>query len=249
MRKQRNLSRAFFIVLAFFFCQNAHAYFESYPPYKFKDGPPKSLESKPVVDLDHAEYRSKDGHIKITLKEINWNSKLLIKDGHQILMKLHVSEADDLPFPNAVYWVDIDGNGFKDVIVLSSFRGCGIAAHFDHVDIFLKKPNQSYQKISYDTLDADIHDFVTLNKNGEYEVIITGFYEGKTHNYFSYDIYEFKNYKLYNADKKFPGFQKYIWFTSKENDKDTTHLSKKERLEFTLKKDQSILVSMAQPRR
>lgn len=227
--------------LVFFFCQSANAYYEDYPPYKFKDSPPKYIAAEHISEEGAADFKSTDGKVRVVLREVRFmDSKLLIKDGNQTLMNQHVTKAGDAPFPNIVYWVDVDGNGFKDFIVLSSYRGVGIAAMWDHVDIFLKKPDESYQRISYDTWSADIHDFVDLNNNGKYQAIITGYCQGKKHNYYSYDIYEFKDYKLVNADKKFPGFPKYVWLTNKNNDKDTSQLSEKERREFTLKKDQSI---------
>ena len=221
-------------------CSKAFAFYENYPPYRFKDSPPKHLEAKPIVDLEHAQFRSRDGKIQVTLKEIHWDSRLSIKDGNKTLMKLHVKEAGDPPFPDSVYWVDVDGNGLKDFIVLSCHRGSGIAVNWDHVDLFLKKSGQSYQKISYDTWSSGLSDFVDLKKNGKYEVIITGYYQGKERNYFSYDIYEFKNFELVNADERFKGFPKYVWLTDKPNDKNSTHLSEKERLKYTLEKNKSI---------
>ncbi|MEI8344920.1 MAG: hypothetical protein WCG06_02490 [Candidatus Omnitrophota bacterium] len=191
--------------------------------------------------MDHPVFLSKNGKIRAILKEKNFmDSKLLIKDGDKTLVKLYVTKPNDPPFPNAVYWIDVDGNGLKDFIVLSSHRGTGIGLNFDYVDIYLKKPDRSYQRISFETWAVNLKDFVDLNRNGKYEVIITGFDQGQSHNYYSYNIYAFYKYRLINADQKFPGFPKYVRLTKKPNDKDSHQLSKEERLEFALKKERSI---------
>ena len=60
------------------------------------------------------------------------------------------------------------------------------------------------------------------------------------HPYITYSIYEFKDNKLLNADKKFKGFPKFVWYTPKANDKDTKKLKKKERSSHIAKKNSSI---------
>jgi hypothetical protein len=146
----------------------------------------------------------------------------------------------ETPMPWAVYRVDLDKNGLEDFIIFYSYRGCGLAASADKVEIFLKKQGGEYQKISYDVMSAGIEDFIDLNHDGQYEVIITDFYSGKKHNYFTYSIYEFKDYKLVNADLKFSGFPKFVWITYKPNDKDTTHLTDDEKAQHVDKKNESI---------
>ena len=226
------------LILFRIFCSDALAYFDNYPPYKFKDRIPQHLEVQSLVDFDNPEYKSKDGEVVARLKDPGDNTyDFFIQEGNRVL----VNKKDrEIPLPYALYRVDLDKNGLEDLIVFSNYRGCGLASQQGAVDIFLNKQDGSYQKISYDTMASGPEDFVDLDKDGRYEVIITDFYGGDKHNYFTYDIYEFKDYRLLNVDTKFKGFPKFIWFTDNPNDKDTVHLTKEQRMAHTKEKDKAI---------
>jgi hypothetical protein len=150
----------------------------------------------------------------------------MLQDGKSILINKNDNKE---PYPYAVYWADLDKNGLNDFIVFYSYRTMGYSFMCEAVEIFLKKKEGGYQKISYDGTSFGLEDFVDLDNDGKNEVIITDTYSGDKHTYFVYNIYEFKNYKLLNANAKFKGFPKFIWFTYNANDKDTTHLTKQER--------------------
>jgi hypothetical protein len=137
----------------------------------------------------------------------------------------------------SVYEIDIDGNGLNDYIVLLCPMGSTLLWA---VDIYLQKQKGSHEKISYVSCGAALEDFVDINKDGHYEVIIGSLYEGEKHNYMAYSIHQFKNYRLINADKKFKAFPKFVWMTNKLNEEDTVHLSTKERQKHVAEKDSSI---------
>jgi hypothetical protein len=225
------------VSLLFCYCTSAFCYFDEYPPYRFKDGQPKHLKLEPLVSLDKAEYKSKDSKIAVRLKETSDTLDFVVQDEGKVLVKMNVK---DTPLPDSVYQYDIDGNGLKDFIVFYSYRGCGLAAFYNKVEIYLKQNNRNYQKIYFDTMCSGLDDFVDLSNDGEYKLIITGFYGGKKHNYFTYNIYEFSGGKLVNADAKVKGFPKFIWYTNKRNDKDTKHVSPEERTKHTEGKNNSI---------
>lgn len=213
----------------FLICTPAFAYLKNYPPHKFKDGIPKHLQVKALVDINKAEYKSKDGDVSVKLKERPNAFDFILKQGNLVLAKIKEKE---MPVPYAVYWADLDNNGLKDFMVFYNYKGTDLEGFRDRVDIFLKVNKKTYQRISYDTMSAGLEDFVDLNKDGKYEVVITDLYKKKKHNYFTYNIYEFKNYKLVNANANFKGFPKFIWMTYKSNDKDTAHLTKEEREKY-----------------
>lgn len=231
--------KIFPLVLTFFcfFCNDAFSYFDKYPPFLFKDGSPVHLETKALVDFDKPRYESKDGKISVVLKEDADSFDFILKDGNLILMEIKTKIT---PLPYSLYQADLDHNGLKDFIIFNSYRGNGLGAMMDKVEIFLKKEDGAYSKISYDTLSAGIEDFVDLNRDGKYEVIITGLYGGTKHNYFTYNIYKISHYELVNSDSQFKGFPKFIWFTYNENDKDTIHLTQEERRLHTGEKNTSI---------
>ena len=147
-----------------------------------------------------------------------------------------VKNYDEFLYPQ-VYRFDIDGNGLEDFIVLLQL---GVNTLLRGTDIYLKKPGGGCQKISYEGSANGIEDFVDINRDGKCEVIITDIFSGKEHNYFTFSVYEFKNYRLVNVDTKFKGFPKFVWMTNKPNDKDTTHLAKQERAGHVEEKNRSI---------
>lgn len=190
-----------------------------------------------MVDSDKSRYESKDGEILAMFKEKADSFDFILKDGKLVLAQ---TKDDNPPLPYSVYQADLDKNGLKDFIIFYSYREDGFGAFRDKVEIFLKKKQGAYRKISYDTYSAGLEDFVDLNKDGKFEVIITDFYGGSKHNYFTYNIYKISNYKLVNADNQFEGFPMFIWFTDKGNDKDTSHLTQEERRACTKRKNSSI---------
>lgn len=158
---------------------------------------------------------------------------------------LFIKKNSDLSVPHKILKADINGNNLDDFIV---FLLVGASPLITDVDIYLQKPEGSYQKISiYEDAGAGIEDFVDLNQDGKCEVIITNLYHGSKHNYLTYSVYEFKGYKLVNADKNFKGFPKFVWMTYKPNDKDTIHLSDKEKLRHIEEKNQSIQNELVSP--
>ncbi|MFA5115720.1 MAG: hypothetical protein WC486_00360 [Candidatus Omnitrophota bacterium] len=215
------------------------AYFEEYPPYEFKNGPPKHLEAETLVDHGSKhDYKSEDGSVVARLMATDISLDFLVREGGYVLTRKNVQE---LPFPvGAVYWADLEGNGLKDFIIFYWWQAPGIMFPLCRVEIFLKKETGGYRKIYYDTLSPGLEDFADLDNDGKYEVIITDIYERGRHNYYSYSIYEFKGYELVNADNKFRGFPKFVWYTHNPNDKDTGHLTRQERLLHTKEKDAMI---------
>ena len=196
------------------------AYRDDYPPYEFKDGPLSHLNVKPLVSGE-GDYESKDSLVAVHLRERKpFQIDFFVKVGKTTL----VSSNQEMDwFPSAVFQADLDGDGLDDFIVIFNSRGPGLGGHQDRVEIYLKKNNGGFEKISYDTFDAEIEDFIGPDKDGKYKVIITGFYQGDKHNYFTYDIYEFKGYRLVNADAKVKGFPKFVRYTYKNNDQDAGH--------------------------
>jgi len=90
-----------------------------------------------------------------------------------------------------------------------------------------------------------VDDFVDMDKDGKSEIITLGFVrgadkKGKEHNYWGYNIYELVDDKMVNANEKYDGFPKYVWYPDKDNDKDTSHLSQEDRVALTVQRDREI---------
>lgn len=238
-KTRRCMMKKVIITLVLLFCvsSGSYAYLEDYPPYKFRDGPPKRFCGESLVDYDKADYTSSDSKVSARLKCTADTLDFIVRDDKAVLVSMKDKEA---PIPFAVYRADLDGNGLKDFIVLYTSYGCGLAALSGMIEIYLKTNEGAYRKISYEALGFGIEDFVDMNNDGKCEVIIPDFYYGGGHNYFTYSIYEFNDFKLVNADSKFKGFPKFVWYTHKPNDKDTGHLSREERAAQVSEKNNSI---------
>ena len=232
------------ILFVLMFVRSSFAYFEDCPPHKFTDKAYPHLECEPVVsyDTEYNEFSAKGGTIEVRMEDTIDGVYFIMRDGENILAEnLNIEET--LPQPWNVYWTDIDNNGFNDFIVISPYMGNGLAATIVQVDIYLNSKEQ-YVHIQYDTMFGGMVNFVDIDDDGTYEIIITdvcsGEYKDKPHNYFYYNIYSVDNYKLVNADNSFEGFPKFIWMTNNPNDKDTIHLTQKERQKHTSEKNRSI---------
>ena len=168
----------------------AEGYVDGYSPYSAGDkNIPNNIR---LVDLTKSEYVSSDVQIKAELMETPNSYHFLLKDGDRTLMDL---ESKEVPLPCAVFEVDVDGNGQRDFIVFSNYRGVGLFAEADKVDLFLKIADSQYRQISYDTIDASIEDFSI--SDGKVIVAIADLNNGED---FSYSRYKIENYKLVNAD-------------------------------------------------
>ena len=213
------------------------AYRDDYPPYRFKDGPQAHLNVKPLVS-DEGDYKSEDESVSVHLKEPKpFEVEFSLKVGKTTLVS---SNKDMEWFPSAVFQADLDNDGRNDFIVIYASRAPGLGGCQNRVEIYLTKQSGGFGKISYYAFDAGIEDFIGPDKEGRYKVIITGFYQGGRHNYFTYNVYEFKGYRLVNADAKVKGFPKFVWYSNKPNDKNAGRLTQKERLQHTKEKGSSI---------
>ena len=235
-------------ILVFFLsiCSNAFAYVEQYPPYNFKDGPPDHLEAELLVNNDNSEYKSEDGKVSVRLNKTEIGVELVITESNYIIVNKDVV---GLPLPYAVYMVDLDGNSHQDFIVFYRYGDLKKGIKEERVEIFLKREEAYFQKISYDSLTAGLGDFVDMDKDGSYEVIISGMYQGTRRKYFDYNIYDIIDYRLLNADGKFKDFPKFIRYTFKANDENAKSLTEEERSLITSEKNSSILYHKLQSKK
>lgn len=226
-----------FIMIIGCLSSSCFGYIDDYPPFKFREKPPKHLAMKPLVSFEKSDYVSNDKKVVAKLKETADTLDFVLKDGDTVLVQM---KEKDIPMPYAIYQVDLDQNGLQDFMIFYNYRGNGLAALRDKVDIFMKISGKKYQKISFDTMSLGLEDIVDLNNDGKYQVMITDTTADDKHTYFTYNIYEFKDSRLVNADFKHKGFPKFIWYTEKPNDKDTARLSEENKAIATKQKNEQI---------
>ena len=173
--------------------------------------------------------------IRLTSDKKNWplNSGIeLFKAGKQILRF-----KENTGFPSAaldsVRIGDIDKDGLKDLKLIISYMGNGLASLNVRVIYALQRPNHSFKIVAFDDKmdygnDRRERDF---DGDGKFEVITMTLQNYKNHNYWLFNIYDFTHAGLENANEK-AGYPIMIQLLYKENYKITTHLSRKEMKKF-----------------
>jgi len=233
------------LLCLFFSAITVSAYNEDYPPYKFGSEFKNHFKlqnlagNKPIyedINYQHKDKKSSFELVKADPEQYFGISSLVIKINNKTVLnnKYHSNVI-------GFYKADIDKNGFDDYIVISIDVGNGLLGFaFGKIYIFLAKPDGNYQTIYFDSVYPSEKDFIDMDKDGISEIIIGGYENIGKHAYWTYNIYEIKSYKLVNANAKFKGFPKFIWFTDKPNDKDTGHLTQEVRSKYMGKADSKI---------
>lgn len=210
----------------------ANAYMKDYPPFSLKGRKlPPHLKAEKLIEF-RGETTIKAEGLQVELFPLlEGGNKLRIRDSEGIIFETDEGES---PFGFAVvYYTDLDNNGLRDFIMFSSYLGCGLAACIERVDILFQVGRHVFSHVHYDTMCAGLEDFVDMDRDGVYEVIYADFYGAREHHYFVYSIYEIKEAGLHNANKKYaPAFPKFIWFTYKPNDKQSTRITREEKEEY-----------------
>ena len=211
------------------------AYLEDYPPFKFNQKKPPHINATLLVDEKHSEYKSADGRVTAKLVwDTTKNEVYFVLKSGQVVLKEEIQASIFETAPFAAYMVDINGDGISDFIVFSHNHSNSWITADDNVEIFLGDQTEEFKSITYKTKNADIKDFVDLNNDGKYKILrclqeVVGAPPAALHTYWHYNIYEIKRDKMVNINSPANGFPKFIWFTNKSNDNETTLLTKDQR--------------------
>ena len=230
--------KVFFFLLSLFISSATFAYMEDYPPTINNQAQSYRLKAQLLVNYQKNDYISKEGLIKAHLKETANSFSFSLKVGDFTLVKMIEF---GIPMPYAIYQADLNNDGLSDFIVFYNDRANGTPGVYEgKTEIFVNRGKKGFRKISYENLAGGIEDFVDMNHDGKYEVIIGDDEFIRDHMYFSYSIYELNDYKLLNVDQKYKGFPKFVWFTHKSNNKDTDRLKESERYRSVVEKNAAI---------
>lgn len=216
---------------------DGQAYLENYPPFPFGQNNFSSLAVQPVIT--HMEKQKTVQLGKIEIEKVStesFNYSIGIYYEGRLLASLN--EAHEWPFfIGDIFYVDVDKNGFNDIIIYVNQSGVGLGGIWDDIFIFLQIDDGKFRKIHYNTYRSDIADFIDVNGDGRFELLITEIagldsLDGKTHSYWFYNLYKIEDFNLVMANELDSRFPKVIWFTHKPNDKETEKLSSKQKEAF-----------------
>lgn len=130
---------------------------------------------------------------------------------------------------------DFNGDKLTDLKLIVSYMGCGVAAMNMRVIYFLQHKDGSFTKISYlDKMEKNRpeRDF---NGDGNYEIITMSLISYQDHNYWLYNLFNFKNFDILSVNEKY-NYPIMIQFLYHTNYKITNKVSRQKMKEFAMKK-------------
>ncbi len=187
--------------------------FEKYPSVKY-------LEYKDWKIFDKLEtekrihftltipgfYENKDTlTIQLTSFLVNWDSSFvrIFRNRKQIQKMFEPMHFTVVSVYDALRTADIDGDKLSDVKVVISYMGNGLAAMNQRVIYLFQKPDGLFNKISFlDKMDANRPER-DLDGDNQFEIITMTLNEYESHNYWTFNIYNYMNGQLINKNEKF----------------------------------------------
>lgn len=131
--------------------------------------------------------------IEYSALEIYWNNKLV---------KAFKVGTSSISEPLPVFKEDINGDGLNDLKIIVPNYGCG-AFNYHCKTIFLfQQKNGTFKEIIYTDIFEEFENKPErdLNNDGKYEIITQTFQHFGKHNYWLFNIYNYKNGKLMNVN-------------------------------------------------
>lgn len=141
----------------------------------------------------------------------------------------------DSPRYVAVYAALLNEDTEPDYVIRAWSGGCGLAAEWFFLT-FLLSTGATYSVTETACMAMGVEDFVDLNNDGRGEFIHTSFVggekgkDGKSHNYWVYNLLRFKGGQIISAndlDRRFPCW---VWYKFKPNHQNTDQLTPKQRM-------------------
>ncbi len=101
-----------------------------------------------------------------------------------------------------IYVGDVNGDSLTDIKLVIPYNGCGLAALNMQVIYLFQQPGGKFVKVSYmDVIDGKRPER-DLDGDGNYEIITMSLQPYKTHNYWTFNVYNFTGGKLVNVNDK-----------------------------------------------
>jgi len=132
-----------------------------------------------------------------------------------------------------VYSVELNGDGKQDFVIRYLLGGCGTIFTFSCNVIFVLSDGDDYAVTPTTGLWSGLDYFVDIKGDGKCRFIHTRFIngrgvkgrDGKSHNYWVYNLLEFKGGRVFVNNKLVPQFPRWIWYTYNPNHQPTTQLT------------------------
>jgi len=125
---------------------------------------------------------------------------------------------------------NLNGDGTNDYIIRTGTGGCGLAAYFSFMTFVLSSKTGYVAHCIFGYCD-DPENLVDMDNDGKPEYIHTILVpgepgaDGRSHNYWVHNLISFSGTNIVSANSKDIRFPKWVWYTFKDNHKDTKQLT------------------------
>jgi hypothetical protein len=230
-------------------CVAAHGYPKAHAPFQRGEAPPSvpltecTLVKSQYLAGDMADYPSvlyfvaphdsKRTTLKlerlIATNSCSWRISVLDASGRPI----SAPATNDMPsYVYSVRSADLNEDGHTDFLVNIWTGGCGLAAE-GSTTTFLLSSGTRYVATDFYSFDFGLEDIISFKKGGPCYFIHNDLIEsggektkdGRDHNFWVYQLYRFSGSKMVEANKDDPRFPKWVWYTIRENHRETDQLT------------------------
>lgn len=129
---------------------------------------------------------------------------------------------------------DINGDGLEDIKIISAYMGNGIAALNVKVIYLFQQIDKSFKKVSFADKMINNRQERDLDGDGNFEIVTMNLVEHEHHNYWLFNLFNYKNYGLLNVNMKF-NYPIMIQFLYRDNYEITNKISREKMKTFALK--------------
>jgi hypothetical protein len=230
-------------------CGAAHGYPKDHAPFQKGEAPPSvrstacSIVKRQYLGDDEADCQSilyfaaphdpKGTMLKMErLTDTNsccWRITVLDGKGRPI----STPATNDMPsYVYSVRSADLNQDGQTDFLVNIWSGGCGLAFE-GSTTTFLLSSGVRYVTTDFYSFDFGPEDVVSFKKGGPCYFIHNDLIgngeektkDGRDHNFWVYQLYRFSGSEMVEANGDDPRFPKWVWYTSKENHRETDQLT------------------------
>lgn len=233
---QRLIAYLIFLIFILPFQNNCIAFNEDYPPFDVKAWSDRMLTTSQLNTTDSGEFRDKDliiGWENVPME----SSSIQIRYKNEVVTQIDFPEDDEWSaFLGEIYYSDLDGNGFSDIILQPADFGSGLGAFKKTVTLLFQTTPGQFRRLNFVSFYFEPRDFVDLKGDGRYELLMMQLAQiecadGKLHSFWVYAPYEIKDFSLV-MDSTLHDYPRFIWYTEKPNSKATDKLSIQQKDDF-----------------
>lgn len=132
-----------------------------------------------------------------------------------------------------IHVTDINGDGLKDFKIIVPYMGNGVAALNVKVIYFFQTKDQKFIKVSYSDKMSENRLERDFDGDGNFEIVTMNLNGYENHNYWTFNIFEYKGGELINANYK-DNYPIMVQFLYRKNHKITDKINREEMKKFAL---------------